>query len=146
MVMGRLMFRDLLCGGCMVEKYSKTELNDGFVKNVNFVKCGVVFVLFTEKLVVKLGDDVIFNSGFAENECKNVVFVEKMLFLHRVAICDKIANFRKLIKLKIYVVTFQNGGGCSQPPSSGGEDAGVTPIRVFWREGVWSCGDAQVFG
>ena len=48
MVMGRLVFRDLLCCGRMVEKYSKTELNDGFVKSANFVKCGVVFVLFTE--------------------------------------------------------------------------------------------------
>ena len=49
MVMGRLVFRNPLCGGRMVEKYSKMELNDGFVKNVNFVKCGVIFVLFAEK-------------------------------------------------------------------------------------------------
>ncbi len=48
MVMGRLVFRNLLCGGRIVEKYSKMELNDGFVKNVNFVKYGVIFVLFTE--------------------------------------------------------------------------------------------------
>lgn len=69
------------------------ELNCKFVKNVNFVKYGVIFVLFTEKWVVKLGDDVIFNGGFAENGGKNVVFSEKMLFLHRVAICCKIAIF-----------------------------------------------------
>ena len=42
MVMGRLVFRGLLCGGSIVEKYSKTEINDGFVKNVNFVKYGAV--------------------------------------------------------------------------------------------------------
>ena len=57
------------------------------------MKCGVVLVLFVEKWVVKFGYDVIFKGGFAENECKNVVFVEKMLFLHRVVICCKIAIF-----------------------------------------------------
>ena len=60
MVEGRLVFGNLLCGGRMVEKYSKMELNDGFVKNVNFVKYGVIFVLFTENsYYVKKNIDVL---------------------------------------------------------------------------------------
>jgi hypothetical protein len=39
---------------------------------------------------------VIFSGGFAENGCKNMAFGEKMLFLHRVAICCKIAIFGNL--------------------------------------------------
>ena len=66
---------------------SITELNCKFVEIVNFVKCGVVLVSFAVKWVVKFADDVFFKDGFAENGCKNVVFSEKMLFLHRVAIC-----------------------------------------------------------
>lgn len=57
------------------------------------MKCGVVLVSFAVKWVVKFGYDVIFKGSFAENECKNVAFGEKMLFLHRVAICYKIAIF-----------------------------------------------------
>ena len=57
----------------------------------DFVKYGEILVQFAEKWVWKIGAGVIFKGGFAENGCKNVVFSEKMLFLHRVAICCKIA-------------------------------------------------------
>ena len=53
----------------------------------DFVKYRDILVQFAEKWVLKIGYGVIFKGGFAENGCKNVVFVEKVLFLHRVAIC-----------------------------------------------------------
>jgi hypothetical protein len=51
---------------------------------VNFER---ILVQFAEKWVLKIGCSVIFRGGFAENGCENVAFSEKMLFLHRVAIC-----------------------------------------------------------
>jgi hypothetical protein len=73
--------------GCMVEKCTITELNCKFVKIDDFVKYGAILVQFAEKWVLKIECGVIFSGGFAENGCKNVAFGEKMLFLHRVAIC-----------------------------------------------------------
>jgi hypothetical protein len=61
------------------------------VKIDDFVKYGAILVWFAEKWVLKIECGVIFKGGFAENGCKNVAFSEKMLFLHRVAICCKIA-------------------------------------------------------
>jgi hypothetical protein len=63
------------------------------VKIDDFVKYRAILVQFAEKWVLKIGYGVIFKGGFAENGCKNVAFSEKMLFLHRVAICCKIAIF-----------------------------------------------------
>ena len=77
----------------MVEKCTITELNCKFVKIDDFVKYGVVLAWFAEKWVLKIGYGVIFSGGFAENGYKNMAFGEKMLFLHRVAICCKIAIF-----------------------------------------------------
>ena len=66
-------------------------MNREFAKIDDFVKYGEFLVQFAEKWVLKIECSVIFKSGFAENGCKNVVFGEKMLFLHRVAICREIA-------------------------------------------------------
>ena len=51
------------------------------------MKCRAILAWFAEKWVLKIGCGMIFRGAFAENECKNVAFGEKMLFLHRVAIC-----------------------------------------------------------
>ena len=80
----------------MVEKCTITEINLEFAKIDDFVKYGAILVWFGEKWVLKIGYGVVFRGSFAENGCENVVFGEKMLFLHRVAICCKIAIFGNL--------------------------------------------------
>jgi hypothetical protein len=69
------------------------------------VKYGEILVQFAEKWVLKIGYGVIFRGGFAENGCKDVAFSEKMLFLHRVAICCKIAilEINKIENICCYV-------------------------------------------
>ena len=70
------------------------------VENSNNLFDGDIDKLFAKKLVIVLMEkinvkkiELFFSGGFVENGCKNVVFSEKMLFLHRVAICCKIAIF-----------------------------------------------------
>ena len=45
------MFGDVFVCGCMVEKYTITEINREFAKIDDFVKCRAILVWFTEKMV-----------------------------------------------------------------------------------------------
>jgi hypothetical protein len=51
MMVVRLAFGVVFCCGCMVEKYTITELNCKFVKIDDFVKYRAILVQFAEKWV-----------------------------------------------------------------------------------------------